>query len=105
MQSRKIIALVLASLGGLLALALSACAGGSARQIELAPASALPPELQQTAPQVQEAYRFAIANPDLLSQFPCYCGCGAMGHQSNYDCYVQEVLDDGSIIFEEHASL
>lgn len=103
MHSRKVT--LLAVLGGLLAVALSACGGGSARQIELAPASALSPDLRQAPPQVQEAYRFAVANPDLLSQFPCYCGCGAMGHQSNYDCYVQEVLDDGSIIFEEHASL
>lgn len=103
MQNRKVTLLVV--LGGLLAVGLSACGGASARQIELAPVSALSPELRRTAPQVQEAYRFAIANPDLLSQFPCYCGCGAMGHQSNYDCYVQEVLDDGTIIFEEHASL
>jgi hypothetical protein len=103
LQPTKTVLFVL--LSGLVLVALSACGGGNARQIELAPASALPPDIQQTAPQFQEAYRFAIANPELLSQFPCYCGCGGMGHQNNYDCYVQEVLADGSIIFEPHASL
>jgi hypothetical protein len=103
MRGKKIT--LLAILGLLLTLGVSACADGSTRKIELAPASSLPPDLQQAAPQVQEAYRFAIANPELLGQFPCYCGCGAMGHQSNYDCYVQDVLDDGSIVFEEHAAL
>lgn len=92
-------------LGSLVLVLLSACGGGSARRIELAPASALSPDIRETAPQVQEAYRFVIANPELVSQFPCYCGCGPMGHQNNYDCYVQDVLEDGSIVFEPHASL
>lgn len=48
-------------------------------EITLAPESALPDFVQDAAPQVKEAYRFAIANPEVLRQFPCYCGCGAMG--------------------------
>lgn len=97
---------ILTALGLMVLLLGTACGGGqSAQAIELAPVSALSPELQQAPPQVQEAYRFALANPELLSQIPCYCGCGGMGHHSNYDCYVQDVLDDGSFIFEPHASL
>lgn len=48
-----------------------------------------------------EAYRFAVANPDLLSQIPCYCGCAKLGepHKSNKHCYLK---DDGT--FDEHAS-
>ena len=71
--------------------------------LTLAPESELPDFVQDAAPQVKEAYRFAIANPDVLSAFPCYCGCGAMGHQNNLQCYIKEVRDDGSIEFENHA--
>ncbi|RME41938.1 MAG: hypothetical protein D6796_15140, partial [Caldilineae bacterium] len=48
-------------------------------------------------------YRFAIANPDVLAQYPCYCGCGGMGHKNNRDCYIREMRPDGSIEFETHA--
>ena len=84
----------------------SACAGPTAtdhEKLSLAPESALPGFVQDAPPQVKEAYRFAIANPDLLSVFPCYCGCGAMGHQNNLQCYIKEVRPDGSIEFENHA--
>ena len=50
----------------------------------------------------EEAYRFALANPDVLKQIPCYCGCGVVGHTSNYDCYVAEINDDGSAILDSH---
>lgn len=53
----------------------------------------------RTAPtRVLDAYRFAAANPEILAQIPCYCGCGPMGHGSNYDCFWQE---SGAV--EEHA--
>jgi hypothetical protein len=85
---------------------LSACVGSGGKagqEYTLAPESALPDFVQDAPPQVREAYRFAIANPDVLSAFPCYCGCGAMGHQSNLDCYVKQIQPDGSIEFENHA--
>lgn len=71
--------------------------------LKLAPESSLPEFVSQAAPQVKEAYRFAMANPDILSAFPCYCGCGAVGHQSNLHCYIKEVRADGSIDFDNHA--
>jgi len=52
---------------------------------------------------VQQAYQFAVANPEVLSQIPCYCGCGAMGHASNYACYVAGKNADGSVKFDSHA--
>ena len=87
------------------AVIISACGAAAPAQIELkmAPESALPDFVQDTAPQVKDAYRFAIANPDVLSDFPCYCGCGAMGHKNNLQCYIKEVRADGSIEFENHA--
>lgn len=72
-------------------------------ELKLAPESELPEFVSQAAPQVKEAYRFAMANPDVLSLFPCYCGCGAMGHQNNLQCYIKEVRADGSLEFENHA--
>jgi len=90
----------------LMVLIVSACSGpGGAAQPELAlaPESALPDFVQDAPPQVKEAYRFAIANPDVLSAFPCYCGCGAVGHQNNLQCYIKEVRPDGTIEFENHA--
>jgi hypothetical protein len=89
-----------------LVLIASGCAGPAGTrpaELTLAPESALPAFAQDAPPQVKEAYRFAIANPDVLEAFPCYCGCGAMGHMSNRDCYIKEVRSDGSIEFDNHA--
>ena len=90
----------------LLTVIIGAC-GSSANtsqvELTLAPESALPDFVRAAPSQVKEAYRFAIANPHVLSKFPCYCGCGAMGHQNNLQCYIKEVRADGSIEFEQHA--
>lgn len=97
---------ILASLFLAITLVTTACggsSGGSGQELTLAPESALPDFVRDAPPQVKEAYRFAIANPDTLSAFPCYCGCGAMGHENNRDCYIKEVHPDGSIEFENHA--
>ena len=37
---------------------------------------------------VQEAYQFSVAYLGPMTHIPCYCGCGAIGHTSNYACYV-----------------
>jgi hypothetical protein len=71
---------------------------------KLAPESVLPDNIRNNAPpQVKEAYRFAVANPDVLKQYPCYCGCGSVGHMSNLDCYIKEVQAGGAVIFDDHA--
>ena len=69
----------------------------------LAPLHAMPMDVQQATEAVQIAYRFAVANPALLSEIPCYCGCGALGHTSNYDCYVDSVDAAGLVTFDPHA--
>jgi hypothetical protein len=59
------------------------------------------PDLFYKAPaRIQETYRFAVANQDLLQWMPCFCGCGELGHGSNADCYVQEVRGDGSVLLD-----
>ncbi|MER3438076.1 MAG: hypothetical protein C4346_11105 [Chloroflexota bacterium] len=59
-----------------------------------------PAVLNQASAEVQEAYRFAVAHPDVLRYIPCFCGCGAQGHTSNYDCYVREARADGSVLLD-----
>lgn len=50
-----------------------------------------------------DGYRFAVANTQLISQIPCYCGCanlsGGKSHKSLKNCYLK---DDGA--FDDHAS-
>ena len=67
------------------------------------PASKLPQGVQDSAQTVSEAYQFAVANPEIMEQIPCYCGCAPMGHTSNYACYVKEVKADGEIVYDDHA--
>jgi hypothetical protein len=72
-------------------------------EIQLAPVSQLPEKVRRAPPVVQEGYRFAIANPEVLAKLPCYCGCGSMGHTSDLDCFIEEFKPDGSIVFGYHA--
>ena len=70
---------------------------------ELASLDDMPLEVQSAPVTVKQAYQFAVANPEILSQLPCYCGCGGMGHTSNYSCYVAGENGDGSLNFDGHA--
>ena len=72
--------------------------------LKLAPVSALSPSLRRLPTRVQEAYRFALANPEVLSKIPCYCGCDASGHKSNRMCYIRSESADGRVVFDDHGS-
>jgi hypothetical protein len=74
-----------------------------AHAYQLAPLTLLPGEMRSAPATVREAYQFAVYNVDVLAQLPCYCGCGAMGHTSNYSCYIQEGSREGDIAFDDHA--
>lgn len=88
---------------------LTAGLGGCTPQMEtqqglnMASQEDLPEEVKNSPLAVQLAYQFAVANPEVLKQIPCYCGCGAMGHTSNYDCYVADVSSSGVITYDLHA--
>ena len=75
----------------------------SAHEMAMAALSEMPAEVQAAPVVVQQAYQFAAANPDIVQQLPCYCGCGAMGHTSNYACYVARVDVDGKHEYDSHA--
>jgi hypothetical protein len=101
-KSHKLILLSL--LAVLLLAALPACSGQSNNnQQAMMPLGQMPAEVQSAPISVQQAYQFAVANPEPMKQIPCYCGCGAMGHTSNYSCYVQSVDTNGKITFDNHA--
>lgn len=103
-QRRKLILILIPV--ALLALGL-ACNSTPARtarvEPSLAPESALPDFVLDGPERVQEAYRFAIANPDMLSAMPCYCGCRSMNHEHNLACYIKDVGPDGALEFDNHA--
>ena len=90
-----------------LSLISASCTGTAGQQaadpLHLAPLADMPAEVQAAPVSVQEAYRFAAANPEVLTQIPCYCGCGAIGHTSNYACYVSGKNSDGRLSFDAHA--
>lgn len=102
--SRK---LFLSLMIGLIALTgLSACSAQSSSEeihLNMASMDLMPAEVHSAPVTVQEAYQFNVANPDVMKDIPCYCGCGNIGHTSNYDCYVSNVDKAGNITFDNHA--
>src|SRR3989304_9671075 len=102
-QSRKFFSLSLMVV--LLSTAISACSTSKSSDVHLymMPLDQMPAEVQSAAVAVQEAYQFASINPDVMQNIPCYCGCGDIGHTSNYDCYVSGVDAQGNIQFDNHA--
>jgi uncharacterized protein with PCYCGC motif len=81
----------------------AACAPASQRGGGLLPLYAnpakneWPAEVLRLPDETQAMYRYAVGNEATLKWFPCYCGCVAGGHRSNFDCYVGDVLPDGRV--------
>lgn len=93
---------------GLLISLLAAGCGASANQpaagLNMVPESQLPTQIRNAPASVKEAYRFAVANPELMKEIPCFCGCVAGGHESNYACYVDEDGSPAGILqYDDHA--
>jgi len=85
---------------------LTACGGKTSdgnHDLAMASMDEMPAEVKSAPVAVQEAYKFNVANPEVMTQIPCYCGCGSMGHTSNYSCYVSGVEADGKVNFDTHA--
>lgn len=78
---------------------------GNPLPYKLAPQSQLPAFLQDADTRVNQAYQFAIANHHVLEKYPCMCGCKALGHMNNADCYIKTLAPDGTVTaFDQHAS-
>jgi hypothetical protein len=90
----------------LLSTAISACSAQSPSvDLQMMSMDQMPAEVRAAPLRVQEAYQFAAANPDIMKNIPCYCGCDDSGHESNYECYVAQVSTYGTITFDQHAIL
>jgi hypothetical protein len=102
-KTRKLLLLSIVAI--LLTTAISSCSTSKSSQVHLymMQLDKMPAEVQSAPVAVQEAYRFASSNPDVMQNIPCYCGCGAIGHTSNFDCYVSDVDAQGNIQFDTHA--
>ena len=95
--------ILLVAFSGLLSACGSEDVGDSAPNLAMAALDEMPAEVKSAPIAVQEAYQFNVANPEIMTQIPCYCGCGAMGHTSNYSCYVSGVEADGKVNYDTHA--
>jgi hypothetical protein len=102
--SRKLLFTLL--IGLIMLAGLPACSTpseASDAHLNMASMDQMPAEVQSAPVIVQEAYQFSVANPDVMKNIPCYCGCGNIGHTSNYACYVSQVDEKGEITFDNHA--
>ena len=83
----------------------SACSTSRSDEVHLymLPMEQMPMDIQNAPVAVREAYQIASVNPDIMENIPCYCGCGSVGHESNFDCYVSAVDEKGNITFDNHA--
>lgn len=81
----------------------TACTATNEADLHMMPLDQMPLDVQMAPVVVQQAYQFASANPDVMQDIPCYCGCGNIGHTSNYACYVSQVDDKGVLTFDNHA--
>lgn len=81
---------------------LAGCASPSAHD-RLADASALPETIANQEARIRDAYRFALANPQVLESIPCYCGCVNLGHRNNLECYLKPESTPEQPVFDDHA--
>lgn len=67
---------------------------------EMSEESDMPDFVNDAPVRVKEAYQYAMDHPDELAKYPCYCGCGNMGHASNLSCFIKPE----NFGFESHAA-
>lgn len=68
-----------------------------------APHGVLPTIIHHTGHDTVNAYAAAFTHADVLAEVPCTCGCMPMlHHRNNLDCYIQEILPDGTVAFDTH---
>ena len=88
----------------LLSTTISACSSKSqSTDLRMMSMDQMPADVQSAPVTVQTAYQFAAANPDMMKNIPCYCGCGNVGHTSNYSCYISGEDSNSQLTFDTHA--
>lgn len=65
----------------------------------------LPSFLDEHSKEMKIIYRAVAENQELLEHIPCYCGCGrSVNHSHNYHCFIYENKEDGSVVWNDHAT-
>lgn len=65
----------------------------------------LPAFLESASKDIRTAYQTAATVTDVLPYIPCYCGCGeSAGHKNNLNCFIAELKDDGSVVWDDHGT-
>jgi hypothetical protein len=65
----------------------------------------LPKFLDNQREEIKLTYQLAGLSADLLQWVPCYCGCGeSAGHLSNKNCFIKEINQDGSVVWDDHGT-
>ncbi|WP_281891012.1 PCYCGC motif-containing (lipo)protein [Paenibacillus sp. YYML68] len=74
-------------------------------QEKTASVTTLPTFLDGQSEHIRLVYQAAGQSTELLGWIPCYCGCGdSAGHQSNANCFVREIEQDGSVVWDDHGT-
>lgn len=70
-----------------------------------ASADELPSFLDGKPEDMRLVYQVAGKATEILEYMPCYCGCGeSAGHGSNMNCFLDEVREDGSVVWDDHGT-
>ncbi|GKV64463.1 MULTISPECIES: PCYCGC domain-containing protein [unclassified Sporosarcina] len=70
-----------------------------------ASADVLPSFLDDKPEDMRLIYQVAGKATEVLEYMPCYCGCGeSAGHKSNMNCFLDEVREDGSVVWDDHGT-
>ncbi|GAB6929407.1 PCYCGC domain-containing protein [Paenibacillus sp. JCM 10914] len=65
----------------------------------------LPTFLNGQTAELQTIYALSAQVSDVLKYMPCYCGCGdSAGHESNLNCFIDEIREDGSVVWDDHGT-
>jgi hypothetical protein len=80
--------------------------GQSHAESKLASAAwqARPDYVRRADQKTQAAYAYALERPEVIKWLPCYCGCEAIGHKNNLDCFVQPREQGSPIVYDEHGA-
>ncbi|MGG1877505.1 PCYCGC motif-containing (lipo)protein [Paenibacillus cisolokensis] len=79
-------------------------ASGDLREVT-ASIEELPTFLDGAVSEMRTIYALAAQVSDVLEYMPCYCGCGdSAGHQSNLNCFIHEIREDGSVEWDDHGT-
>jgi hypothetical protein len=89
-----VLAIVISLVG---VLALSACGGTVQARVPI------PDFLDHASSRTVSAYQYALHSGAELENYPCYCGCVALDHKNNRDCYIESIAEDGSVVWDSHA--